>query len=62
MKFSNRLKLSFGILLILFSIVGGLSVVNLLRVNQASLRIMETGTVNTNYVAELIEKFLLYKN
>jgi methyl-accepting chemotaxis protein len=23
---------------------------------------METGTINTNYVAELIEKFLLYKN
>lgn len=62
MKFSNRLKLSFGVLLILFSLVGLLSVVNLLRVNQGSLRIMETGTINTNYVAELIEKFLLYKN
>lgn len=62
MKFSNRLKLSFGVLLILFSLVGLLSVVNLLRVNQGSLRIMEIGTINTNYVAELIEKFLLYKN
>ncbi len=62
MKFSNRLKLSFGTLLSLFLVVGFLSVLNLLRVNQASLRIMETGTINTNYVAELIEKFLLYKN
>ena len=62
MKFSNRLNLSFGLLIVLMVITGSLSVTNLLRVNRASVRIMETGTVNTNYVSELIEKFLWYKN
>ncbi|MFQ3620747.1 MAG: methyl-accepting chemotaxis protein [Spirochaetales bacterium] len=62
MKFSRKLRLSFWGIVLLFSLVGGLSIWNLLRVNQASHHIMETGTINTNYVSELIEKFLLYKN
>ncbi|MBP7495762.1 MAG: MCP four helix bundle domain-containing protein [Spirochaetales bacterium] len=62
MKFSQKLKLSFAILLILFCLVGGLSIFNLMQVNKASQHIMETGMVNTGYVSELIELFLRFKN
>jgi methyl-accepting chemotaxis protein len=62
MKFSQKLRLSFAILLILFCLVGGLSIFNLMQVNKASRDIMETGMVNTGYVSELIELFLRFKN